>query len=30
MMLCEGNCGLGAYGMDSVRNREPERSWVTI
>ena len=30
MILCFGNYGLGAYGMDSVHNREPERSWVTI
>ena len=29
MILCDGN-GLGAYGMDSVHNREPERSRVTI
>ena len=30
MILCDGNYGLGAYGMDSVHNREPERSRVTI
>ena len=30
MILCDGNYVLGAYGMDSVHNREPERSWVTI
>ena len=29
MILCDGNYGLGAYGMDSVHNREPERSRVT-
>ena len=26
MILCDCNYGLGAYGMDSVHNREPERS----
>ena len=26
MIVCDGNYGLGAYGMDSVHNREPERS----
>ena len=26
MILCYGNYGLGAYGMDLVHNREPERS----
>ena len=25
MILCDGNYGLGAYGMDSVHNREPEQ-----
>ena len=30
MILCDGNYGLCAYGMDSVHNREPERSRVTI
>ena len=30
MILCDGNCGLGAYGMDLVHNWEPERSRVTI
>ena len=30
MILCDGNYGLGAYGMDSVHNREPEQSQVTI
>ena len=32
MILCDGNYGLGAYGMDLVhiRLREPERSRVTI
>ena len=30
MILCDGNYGLGAYGMDSVHTREPERSRVTI
>ena len=29
MILCDGNYGLGAYGMDSVHNREPEQSRVT-
>ena len=29
-ILCDGNYGLGAYGMDSVHNREPEQSRVTI
>ena len=26
MILCDGNYGLSAYGMDSVHTREPERS----
>ena len=26
MILCDGNYGLGAYGMDLVHTREPERS----
>ena len=26
MILCDGNYGPGADGMDSVHNREPERS----
>ena len=26
MILCDGNYGLGSYGMDSVHNRESERS----
>ena len=32
MILCDGNYGLDAYGMDFVhsRPREPERSRVTI
>ena len=32
MILCDGNYGLGAYGMHLVhsRPREPERSRVTI
>ena len=30
MISCDGNYGLGAYGMDSVHSREPERSRVTI
>ena len=32
MILCDGNYGLGAYGMYFVhsRPREPERSRVTI
>ena len=30
MILCDGIYGLGAYGIDSVHNREPERSRVTI
>ena len=30
MILCVGNYGLGAYGMDSVHNRAPEPSRVTI
>ena len=30
MILCGGNYGLGAYGTDSVDNREPDRSRVTI
>ena len=32
MILCNGNYGLGAYGMHLVhsRPREPERSRVTI
>ena len=32
MILCDGNYGLGAYGMYLVhsRPREPERSRVTI
>ena len=25
MILCEGNYDLGAYGMEAVHNREPER-----
>ena len=29
MILCDGNYGLGAYGMDSVHNRQPKRSRVT-
>ena len=29
MILCDGNYGLGAYGIDSVHNREPERSRVS-
>ena len=29
-LLSDGNYGLGAYGMDYVHNREPERSRVTI
>ena len=28
MIVCDGNYGLGAYVMDSVHNREPERSRV--
>ena len=28
MILCDGNYGLGAYGMDLVNNWEPERSRV--
>ena len=30
MVLCDGNYGLGAYGMDLVYNWEPERSRVNI
>ena len=30
MILCYGNYGLAAYGMDSVHNREPERSRIYI
>ena len=32
MILCDGNYGLGAYGMYLVHSmlREPERSRVTI
>ena len=30
MILCGVNYGLGAYGMESVHNTEPERSRVTI
>ena len=30
MILYDSNYGPGAYGMDSVHNREPERSRVTI
>ena len=30
MILGDGNYGLGAYGMDSVHNREPERSRVLV
>ena len=30
MILCDSNYGLGAYGMDSVHNRETERSRVSI
>ena len=30
MIVCDGNYGLGAYDMDAVHNREPERSRVTI
>ena len=30
MILCDGNYGMGVYGIDSVHNREPERSRVTI
>ena len=29
MILCDGNYGLGAYGMELVRNWEPERGLVT-
>ena len=29
MILRDGIYGLGAYGMNSVHNREPERSRVT-
>ena len=29
MILCDGNYGLGAYDMDLVHDREPERSRVT-
>ena len=28
MILCDGNYGLGAYGVDSMHTREPERSRV--
>ena len=30
MILCDGNYGLGAYGMDFVHNWAPERRRVTI
>ena len=30
MILCDGNYGLGAYGMDPVHNREPERSRLVV
>ena len=30
MILCDGNYGMGAYVMDLVHSREPERSRVTI
>ena len=31
MILCDGNYGIkGVFGMDSVHNREPERSRVDI
>ena len=30
MILCDGNYGMGVFGVDSVHNREPERSRVTI
>ena len=30
MILCDGNYGVGAYGMDLVHNWEPERSRVAI
>ena len=29
MLLCDGNYGVGAHGMDLVHNREPEQSRVT-
>ena len=29
IIVCDGNYGLGAYGMTLVHNREPERSRVT-
>ena len=30
MILCDGNYGMFACGMDSVHTREPERNRVTI
>ena len=30
MILCDGNYGLGAYNIDSVHNREPERSHLVL
>ena len=30
MILCDGNYGLGAYGMDPVHNMEPERSRLAL
>ena len=30
MILCDGNYGPGAYGMDLVHKLEPERSRVTV
>ena len=29
MILCDGNYGMGVFGVDPVHNREPERSRVT-
>ena len=28
-ILCDGNFGVGEYGMERVHNEEPERIWVT-